>query len=541
MIEYVFFVSILALVFALTKAVYIKHVEVKNKKVRYISGLIHKGAITYLNKQYRVISIFVLVVFIVLLFLDYRISISFLLGAFFSALAGNIGMRVSTLANGKTAEACKEDFNKGLNIAFSSGTVMGMFVTGIGILGVAILYVIFRDPNIIYGFGFGASSIALFARVGGGIYTKAADVGADLVGKVEAGIPEDDPRNPAVIADNVGDNVGDVAGMGADLFESYVDSIIVAMAIGFLLTHSKLLLPLLIASLGIVVSIIGTFFVRTSKGEDASKALNKGMFISAMLMFILSYFLITSLSDIWVWVSSILGLITGVIIGLVTEYYTSYDYRPTQGIAEASKTGAATNIIRGLSTGMISPLIPIILVSVTMILSYKLSGLYGIAVAAVGMLSILPISLATDTYGPVADNAAGIAEMANLGKMTRERTERLDAVGNTTAAVGKGFAIASAALTALALFSAYMQSAGIEIVNLSSPYVIAGLFIGALLPFLFSSFALEAVGKAAYEMVNEVRRQFKEKKGIMKGKVEPDYNKCIETVSYTHLTLPTKA
>ena len=409
-----------------------------------------------------------------------------------------------------------------------------MTVVSLGLAGIAILYYVFGDPEIIYGFGFGASSIALFARVGGGIYTKAADVGADLVGKIEKGIPEDDPRNPGVIADQVGDNVGDVAGMGADLFESYVDSIIATMVIGSGLVatwatgSNAVILPLMIASVGILSSLIGMFFVRTN-GDNPSGALNKGIWAAAIIMLIGSYFVIDYYThDINIWYATISGLVAGVIIGGATEYYTSENYKPAQTIAAASQTGAATNLITGLALGMESTLIPVLAVCAAIIASYHFAGLYGIAIAAVGMLSTLGITLAADTYGPVVDNAAGIAEMAGLGKKVRERAEKLDAVGNTTAAMGKGFAIGSAALTALALFSSYSIAANLKGINVAEPTVIVGLFIGALLPFLFSSFTMNAVGKAANQMIDEIRRQFKNIKGIMTGKAKPDYNKCIE-------------
>jgi K(+)-stimulated pyrophosphate-energized sodium pump len=524
---------LLALLFAFYRIISLRKKSSGNEKMKEISDFIHKGALTYLNRQYKVLIIFVVIVCAVLyVLLGFVAAVCFVTGAFFSALTGNIGMRVATSANAKTAEGCKKDLNEGLKIAFSSGVVMGMCVVGLGLLGVSAMYLIFGDPNMIYSFGFGASSIALFARVGGGIYTKAADVGADMVGKVEKGIPEDDPRNPAVIADNVGDNVGDVAGMGADLFESYVNSIIAAMAIGVAITTfaNAVVLPLMLAGLGILVSIVGTFFVR-AKGEDAESALNKGIYASSILMFVLSYFLITFVAGpegINVWYACVAGLVAGVVIGLITEYFTSNKYKPTRSISESSQTGAATTIISGLAVGMKSTVVPVLVVGLAIIIAYNFANLYGIAIAAVGMLSTLGITLATDTYGPVADNAAGIAEMSKLRGETRKRAELLDAVGNTTAAIGKGFAIGSAALTALSLFVVYGQTFNLSAMSLTNPYVVVGIFIGALMPFLFSALALEAVGKAAYSIVNEVRRQFKEIKGLMEGKAKPDYNKCIE-------------
>lgn len=534
--------SLLALVFAMALAARIKGMDPGKEKVREITELIHQGALTYLNKQYKILLVFVIILAIVLYIgISAATAITFVVGAAFSAIAGNVGMRIATIANGKTATACEKSMNSGLGVAFSSGAVMGMSVVGLGLLGISVLYAVFGNPNLIYGFGFGASAIALFARVGGGIYTKAADVGADLVGKVEAGIPEDDPRNPATIADNVGDNVGDVAGMGADLFESYVDSIIAAMAIGLAaatLGGSAVILPMAIAGLGILVSIAGSFFVRTKEGSDAGKALNKGIFISAGLMFVLSYFLITSMmgsSAIGIWYATVSGLVAGVVIGLATEYFTSDKYKPAQNIAESSLTGPATNIITGFAIGMKSTIIPVLAISAAILLSYNYGGLYGIAIAAVGMLSTLGITLASDTYGPVADNAAGIAEMSGLGKTVRERAEALDAVGNTTAAIGKGFAIGSAALTALALFAVYGQTVGLSAIDLLKPHVVVGLFIGGLLPFVFSALTMNAVGRAAMSMVNEVRRQFKEKKGILEGKEKPDYARCIEISTHSAL------
>lgn len=542
MLGYVPWVAgLLAIIFAGVLATDIKKKPVGNERMKEISGFIHRGALTYLNKQYRYLVVFVIVVSAILFFLiNSSTSLAFIVGAFFSALTGNIGMRVATSANVRTANASKESLNSGLRIAFSSGTVMGMCVVGLGLLGVSLMYTIFQDTSVLFGFGFGASSIALFARVGGGIYTKAADVGADLVGKLEEGIPEDDPRNPAVIADNVGDNVGDVAGMGADLFESYVDSIIAAMAIGIVLSsiYNAVVLPLMIAGLGIIVSIIGTFFVRTKEGSSPHNALNKGIFASAILMFILSYPLIMFVSGptaVNLWYATVSGLVAGVVIGLVTEYYTSERRGPVRSIAKSAQTGSTTDIIAGLAVGMKSTAIPVIAVGAAMMIPYYLAGLYGIAIAAVGMLSTLGITLATDTYGPVADNAAGIAEMVGLGEETRKRCETLDAVGNTTAAIGKGFAIGSAALTTLALFAVYGTTVGLSSISLMNPSVVTGLFIGALLPFLFSSFTIDAVGKAAFKMVNEVRRQFKTKKGVIEGNGKPDYDRCIEISTYAAL------
>jgi K(+)-stimulated pyrophosphate-energized sodium pump len=544
-------ISILSLGFAIYQAIKVMKNSPGNEKMKELSDMIHKGAMTFLQKEYIILLVFVVVVTAALFFfIGQNIAIAFVVGAIFSALAGNIGMRIATKSNSRAAQGVKHSLNKGLNIAFSSGTVMGLTVVGLGLLGVTILYLIFGDPNIIYGFGFGASSIALFARVGGGIFTKAADVGADLVGKVEAGIPEDDPRNPAVIADNVGDNVGDIAGMGADLFESYVDSIIAAMVIGttILITTNVakgyVILPLVLAALGIVSSIVGTYFVKITKGGKAQHALDKGIWASSIIMAIASFFVIgyviPNSHGLGVFYAMLSGLAAGIIIGLATEYYTSDHKRPTQEVAEAAKTGAGTNLIQGLSVGLMSTLIPVLTVCAAILISYQFAGLYGIAIAAVGMLSTLGITLATDCYGPVADNAAGIAEMANLGGKIRKRCEKLDAVGNTTAAIGKGFAIGSAALTALALFASFTQVAAQltgkpTIIDITTPKVIVGLFIGGVLPFVFSALSIKAVGMAAESIVKEVRRQFKTIKGLMQGKAKPDSNKCISIVTGTAL------
>ncbi|MBN2395130.1 MAG: sodium-translocating pyrophosphatase [Candidatus Atribacteria bacterium] len=504
-----------------------------NELMKDLSHSIEKGAMAFIKREYSFLVIFVIVVGLFIFMVRGSITgIAFILGAFCSAISGYIGMKIATKANNRTAFAAQESgLGKALKIAFSGGAVMGMSVTGFALLGLGILYLLFEDPNLINGFALGASSIALFARVGGGIFTKAADVGADLVGKVEAGIPEDDPRNPAVIADNVGDNVGDVAGMGADLFESYVGSLISTMILGSLLYGSinYIAYPLVLAACGAISVIIATFFVNPKKEANIHKTLNMGTYVSGFLVVIASLLLsYTFFGDLNIFYATVSGLIAGVFIGLITEYYTSYDYRPTKEVSEASLTGAATTIIRGFALGLKSTVIPVIIISIAIYISYHFAGLYGISVAAAGMLSIVGMTVSVDSYGPIADNSGGIAEMAGLKPEVREITDSLDAAGNTTAAIGKGFAIGSAALTALALFSAYTQSVGLSVISITNPMVIIGIFIGGILPFLFSSMVIEAVGKTASLMISEVRRQFKEIPGLKEGNAKPEPDKCVD-------------
>ena len=525
-------IAVAALLYAGYASSKINSFEVDHDRINELSGIIQSGAMAFLYREYKALVPFVIIVAALLAWkINVPSAVCFVSGALCSALTGYIGMKVATKANGKTAFAAITGMNGALTVAFTGGSVMGMAVVGVGLLGVVAMFVLFGDPNVITAFGFGASSIALFARVGGGIYTKAADVGADLVGKVEAGIPEDDPRNPAVIADNVGDNVGDIAGMGADLFESYVNSIIAAMAIGAMFAGmSGVMYPLLLSAVGIIASILGTFFVRVKEGGDPAKALRYGLGTTGLFMIVGTFFLTrwVFLGDLTLFYAVVSGVVSGILIGAATEFYTSGDYASVKEIAAASETGAATNILAGLGVGMKSTTIPVILVCAAILAGVQFGGLYGIACAAVGMLAITGMALSVDAYGPISDNAGGIAEMADLPEEVRQITDRLDAVGNTTAAVGKGLAIGSAALTALALFVAYAQATNLASIDLKDPKVMVGLFIGGLLPFVFSALSIQAVSRAAEKMIEEVRRQFREIPGIMEGTGRPEYERCVD-------------
>ena len=579
LILFTFIGSVAALLFAVFTAKKVLKFSEGTDKMQKQAKAIRRGANAFLKRQYKIVGIFFAVLFVILCvmailkFLTPYVPFAFVTGGFFSALSGFIGMKIATASNARTANACREGLNRGLRVAFSAGSVMGFMVVGLGLLDISIWFFLLKfvfklEPTEITSamltFGMGASCMALFARVGGGIFTKAADVGADLVGKVEAGIPEDDPRNPAVIADNVGDNVGDVAGMGADLYESYVGSILSASALGVAAFNGDMKamsLPLILAAVGVICSIIGTFLVRTKEGasqKDLLRALSKGTNFSAIVIAIISFPLVYFIlgKENWTLYFPILaGLLAGVLIGQATEYFTSDTYKPTKKLSDSSETGSATIIISGLSLGMISTALPIVIVAICVLVSYFVSGggsqgLYGIALAAVGMLSTLGITLATDAYGPVADNAGGIAEMSGLPKEVRQRTDALDSLGNTTAATGKGFAIGSAALTALALMASYIDKANsipggaekISDLSLMNPTVLMGMFIGACLPFVFAALTMDSVGKAAQSVVKEVRRQFKEITGLMEGKSDPDYARCVDLctkASLKEMVLPT--
>jgi len=526
--------AIAALAVAAYSAFRNNNIRVSNKKIKELSGYIQSGAMAFLMREYRIAAIFVAVMSVILLTIPsmgWKVMVCFIFGALLSTIAGYIGMRSATSANGKTTEAAMEKGERAaLDIAFTGGSVMGLCVVGLGLAGVTLLYIILDDISLLTGFSLGASSIALFSRVGGGIYTKAADVGADLVGKVEAGIPEDDPRNPAVIADNVGDNVGDVAGMGADLFESYVGSIVSALMLGVVvLGENGVLFTLAVCAVGIIGSIIGILGVRVIRNRPAQFTIMCGTYISMGVLLIGSFVLsLVMLDSLNYFFAIATGVVVGTAIGMITEWYTSDKYKHVRQIAEQSKTGAATNILAGLSIGMKSTALPVILIAIAVIISVSVCGLFGVALAAVGMLATVGAVIAVDAYGPIADNAGGLAEMSGLPPEVREVTDKLDSIGNTTAAIGKGFSIGSAALTALALFSSYASAVDLTQISILDAKVIAGMFIGGMLSYLFSSMAIEAVSKAAGSMIQEVRRQFKEIPGIMEGEGKPEYDKCVD-------------